>query len=296
MWHFAHTRNVAWRRRDHPRVRGSTTPRRAGSSSPKDHPHVRTRGRTDTCTTTTPRNRDHPGVPRTHSASINLVLIRSAPSPRTRGALLDRCPGRSRAETIPPQCAGSTVVVARRRLAPRDHPRVRGEHHLPSTLTAWIRGPSPRARGSTARRPHMPLAAGTSPACAGSTCAAITTGVANRDHPRVRGEHSVEAYPPSASGGPSPRVAGNTTGPTGTSKPGRDHPRVRGEHGGLAAASSRPKGPSPRARGAPAVDPDRVVGRGTIPACAGSTPLGFGVGGRHGDHPRVRGEHAPAWS
>jgi len=50
-------------------------------------------------------------------------------------------------------------------------------------------------------------------------------------------------------------------------------------------------GSSPRARGAPDQGRGRLVGRGIIPACAGSTSSSTTTGPTRGDHPRVRGEH-----
>ncbi len=50
-------------------------------------------------------------------------------------------------------------------------------------------------------------------------------------------------------------------------------------------------GPSPRARGARGFDALPGRERGTIPACAGSTPRRRGNSPATRDHPRVRGEH-----
>ena len=52
-------------------------------------------------------------------------------------------------------------------------------------------------------------------------------------------------------------------------------------------------GSSPHARGAPAVVGVDERDVGIIPACAGSTELHAGRRHRAGDHPRMRGEHAP---
>ena len=72
-----------------------------------------------------------------------------------------------------------------------------------------------------------------------------------------------------------------------------DHPRIRGEHGGLYPEPDLAVGSSPHTRGARdlGVDDDQVDG--IIPAYAGSTGARAGEGLEDGDHPRIRGEHAP---
>src|SRR5256885_3034356 len=90
------------------------------------------------------------------------------PSPRARGAHPDLPWPARRAGTIP-ACAGSTVRSGTRTTRPRDHPRVRGEHKTVASLLAWLRGPSPRARGAPFGQEPERLDLGTIPACAGST-------------------------------------------------------------------------------------------------------------------------------
>src|SRR5690606_10706187 len=71
----------------------------------------------------------------------------------------------------------------------------------------------------------------------------------------------------------------------------RDHPRVRGEHDDVYGQWLADEGPSPRARGARHLRPVGWGHRGTIPACAGSTPAHPLPPTWWEDHPRVRGEH-----
>ncbi len=112
------------------------------------------------------------------------------------------------------------------------------------------------------RQPVSP-AAGTIPACAGSTQPNFGRGFGRRDHPRVRGEHITASNFPYGMSGPSPRArgahpsldpgyvslrtipacAGSTGSSTAVRPATRDHPRVRGEHSqrpaNLPVASSR---------------------------------------------------------
>src|SRR5690606_4007030 len=151
----------------------------------------------------------------------------------------------------------------------------------------------------------------TLPVCAGSTPPPGRALRARRDHPRVRGEHSIVAVATSSSGGPSPRArgarfrrdhfqalfgtipacAGSTTERQVTEAQGRDHPSVRGEHRPPPGGTGRRPGPSPRARGARTLVPNDGGPHGTIPACAGSTHERPGASATCRDHPRVRGEH-----
>ncbi len=65
---------------------------------------------------------------------------------------------------------------------------------------------------------------------------------------------------------------------------------MRGEQPRNHRPSGSTVGPSPRARGAAARRRQRASGRGTIPACAGSSSGAPATGAGRRDHPRVRGE------
>ena len=70
-----------------------------------------------------------------------------------------------------------------------------------------------------------------------------------------------------------------------------DHPRMRGEHPVTSFVMASVMGSSPHARGARPSRGLSVVTWRIIPACAGSTRHNSGGSVRHGDHPRMRGEH-----
>ena len=174
-------------------------------------------------------------------------------------------------------------------------------------------GPSPRARGAAPAVAGGRAAAGTIPACAGSSTPTSRTSSPHQDHPRVRGEQEAGDLDGGALVGPSPRArgagsccavgapccgtipacAGSRLGSTARTVNARDHPRVRGEQPGTSIPAAKRAGPSPRARGAVARPMRKPNLEGTIPACAGSSPThpARRSGGR--DHPRVRGEQLP---
>ena len=111
-------------------------------------------------------------------------------SPRMRGARLERTDTMKEIGIIPAY-AGSTASCSACGKAPRDHPRVCGEHLLtPKRLHRTV-GSSPRMRGARQGQGAVRLARGIIPAYAGSTARARIRPHQARDHPRVCGEHSI---------------------------------------------------------------------------------------------------------
>ena len=175
---------------------------------------------------------------------------------------------------------------------------------------AW-RGSSPHARGARLRAVVAQLFQGIIPACAGSTACARAMRRLTRDHPRMRGEHSLRARMRLSSGGSSPHARGALNslayrnaphgiipacaGSTGSQRRVRacagDHPRMRGEHKDSSSPSTPSAGSSPHARGARPQNLTCACEDGIIPACAGSTLMATYVAAFSGDHPRMRGEH-----
>ena len=83
-----------------------------------------------------------------------------------------------------------------------------------------------------------------------------------------------------------PACAGSTVGYASATKSPRDHPHMRGEHTPKSAELRLPWGLGAQYGGA-----IKVLRRGIIPACAGSTTCRPSSRSRAGDHPRMRGEH-----
>ena len=132
---------------------------------------------------------DHPRVRGEHMANVNNLFRNSGSSPRARGTLGQRIWNSRRAGIIP-ACAGNTTAPNGAARRSRDHPRVRGEHEVIDLLEQREEGSSPRARGTRFGQRQRCWVRGIIPACAGNTFPVMTSGLASRDHPRVRGEHS----------------------------------------------------------------------------------------------------------
>ena len=89
-----------------------------------------------------------------------------------------------------------------------------------------------------------------------------------------------------------PACAGSTFHPLAPCHIPRDHPRMCGEHVNINGKMAAYTGSSPHVRGALHLSVLRVWRHGIIPACAGSTHLLQHGQTRHGDHPRMCGEHS----
>ena len=211
-------------------------------------------------------------------------------SPHTRGALspgpVSSPPGR-----IIPAYAGSTTAARRTSSRRADHPRIRGEHLLPTLSRILPAGSSPHTRGAHDGIRSDDILQRIIPAYAGSTPAGVIVSFADcGSSPHTRG-----ARPTISGTTPGVRIipayAGSTAHAVAAVLRRRDHPRIRGEHGPLVAATLTPVGSSPHTRGARDLVDLGVVGAGIIPAYAGSTQCGTPRTCRSADHPRIRGEH-----
>ena len=135
---------------------------------------------------------DHPRMRGEHPLRRTLSRIVAGSSPHARGTLelvssVGCSPG------IIPACAGNTVQCDRPHRDLRDHPRMRGEHDCSSTPNTHRRGSSPHARGTLIRRDARRWRGGIIPACAGNTIPCRILLPPSRDHPRMRGEHTMKS-------------------------------------------------------------------------------------------------------
>ena len=171
----------------------------------------------------------------------------------------------------------------------------------------------PAYAGSTpSGRKRSPSSSWIIPAYAGSTRRRCRWPPAGRDHPRIRGEHSIWGSANVDCVGSSPHTRGAPlvdgvdqvltgiipayAGSTGTLRllyiQSRDHPRIRGEHVSALLSAVEDAGSSPHTRGAPLNLFRALAVCRIIPAYAGSTSTRSRSGSGNGDHPRIRGEHA----
>ena len=211
-------------------------------------------------------------------------------SPHTRGARLMVDDGIDSRRIIPAY-AGSTAAAPPAPTTSRDHPRIRGEHQLALIKPGDLVGSSPHTRG--ARQAILPVSslARIIPAYAGSTLFSLDAIHHTRDHPRIRGEHCKRCHVRQRRVGSSPHTRGALADIADRFPDYEDHPRIRGEHRHKGEKHAFQTGSSPHTRGAPHALPRRGLLGGIIPAYAGSTPAGAGLGTAPGDHPRIRGEH-----
>ena len=286
-----HVRRVRYphgRRGSSPRMRGTRLSLRAGRGHHGIIPAYA--GNTSSAAPKGFFNRDHPRVCGEHARFDAFGTLSAGSSPRMRGTPkrhVTICGGIG----IIPAYAGNTSNCSLNPATSWDHPRVCGEHNGANDATLFKVGSSPRMRGTLrSSRPRWAVA-GIIPAYAGNTAVCNGLSAANRDHPRVCGEHYTPIIAAYNLMGSSPRMrgtlggavlvddlagiipayAGNTSTGTGVALSRRDHPRVCGEHREPLEYVVYPAGSSPRMRGTPSM----------WSWC--SSPLM--------DHPRVCGEH-----
>ena len=192
---------------------------------------------------------DHPRMRGEHFLGPPVPTPARGSSPHARGAQVARL-GHELAHGIIPACAGSTASRPYPWPAPRDHPRMRGEHGGRMRVRTVVKGSSPHARGAPVTCPALVDSLRIIPACAGSTPSPSRKRCSAWDHPRMRGEHvSVEigyyndqGSSPHARGARScgivagrtngiiPACAGSTSSTSTRAGARWDHPRMRGEH------------------------------------------------------------------
>ena len=212
--------------RDHPRVCGEHTPetpltdeelgsspRVRGTQMPPGPPKPQPRiipacaGNTEAAVDDEIVSRDHPRVCGEHAEHDPIVSAVRGSSPRVRGtptAMMCVSPMMG----IIPACAGNTSRMRSRVQAPRDHPRVCGEHKGGQSFDCRQQGSSPRVRGTPDGFLVRQIPAGIIPACAGNTVPVARFFGLLQDHPRVCGEHKVSLSLVGLGLGSSPRVRG----------------------------------------------------------------------------------------
>ena len=128
-------------------------------------------------------------------------------SPRMRGT---RLKGSYHMPTfgIIPAYAGNTCPKLAASMLHRDHPRVCGEHTASTQVLRRSLGSSPRMRGTLLRVRAERQSTGIIPAYAGNTRCRTGFQAGCGDHPRVCGEHQLDALVGGIRTGSSPRMRG----------------------------------------------------------------------------------------
>ena len=193
-------------------------------------------------------SRDHPRLCGEHVASLNVGAVGQGSSPLVRGTrlpssvcLVGSSPLvretlavdvqiRTRWRIIP-ACAGNTRSGIFDQSAKSDHPRLCGEHVMDEIDSGARDGSSPLVRGTPPARALSPYKPRIIPACAGNTGCRPSPRYANRDHPRLCGEHTAISEFGTREHGSSPLVRGTHTAIVARRRPGRIIPACAGNTG-----------------------------------------------------------------
>ena len=213
---------------------------------------------------------DHPRIRGEHPLLTPGFRDGMGSSPHTRGAPTSCRWWRSRPRIIPAY-AGSTSSRSPRRYRLPDHPRIRGEHHVPLIDSVWQPGSSPHTRGARRGPSSRFHRVGIIPAYAGSTPrVSLINFDSEGSSPHTRGARADERGRLVVLG-IIPAYAGSTSPRCSIRRLSGDHPRIRGEHADHELAEGVHEGSSPHTRGAP--------------------PMSCRPRKSRRDHPRIRGEH-----
>jgi len=231
--------------------------------------------------------------------------------PRARGEYGNVTPFRLNQPGSPPSARGiryhQRLAEGGQRITPE---RAGNTFLFFSAFHTWSGSP-PSARGIPPRTAPSRPCGGITPERAGNTPSSRRTISPARDHPRARGEYTVNhqtrrrhrGSPPSARGIPdrmapqianvgiTPERAGNTVVVETYSQRVEDHPRARGEYQYQAYLGWPTQGSPPSARGIPLRTRRRPADGRITPERAGNTTSGASTWAASTDHPRARGEY-----
>ena len=172
-----------------PRVRGSL--QSGDQGQPGDGSIPACAGKPPAGVRSPPAPRVHPRVCGEARAVGCRGLGASGPSPRVRGSQPPESSPCSASGSIP-ACAGKPAVGVVQARVIRVHPRVCGEAWVTQLAGSFVKGPSPRVRGSLLPSSPIVPRLGSIPACAGKPRIPRTAPRGSGVHPRVCGEASVK--------------------------------------------------------------------------------------------------------
>ena len=131
-------------------------------------------------------------------------------SPRTRGKQITIGPLCAASGNIPAH-AGKTMSMGITILLPEEHPRARGENIIGVKSSSSSSGTSPRTRGKPLGVHDWGIRRRNIPAHAGKTVQGVYHHWWGREHPRARGENTLEENKMVLDSGTSPRTRGKPT-------------------------------------------------------------------------------------
>ena len=232
-------------------------------------------------------------------------------SPHTRGLPGTRTTHQSCMRIIPAH-AGFTTSGPAGALSAADHPRTRGVYIPWEIHGVSCNGSSPHTRGLPGTRTTHQSCMRIIPAHAGFTTSGPAGALSAADHPRTRGVYLTPSRTVSFRAGSSPHTrglraprgrvhhlggiipahAGFTVPLTSADTERTDHPRTRGVYIEEGRYKNLWKGSSPHTRGLLKMHGSKRSDNRIIPAHAGFTDGGRGVGCPRPDHPRTRGVYS----
>ena len=212
---------------------------------------------------------------------------------------------------ITPADAGKTGRVYFWVYSPRDHPRGCGENEMQVITARVSEGSPPRMRGKLFILLHGQAIIRITPADAGKTRGAVSSGGDKQDHPRGCGENPAPTTPLEKLAGSPPRMRGKPILDCPACAAGRitpadagktpvvqlsaqlrqDHPRGCGENPQMPPEARRLWGSPTRMRGKLAEYNPAIITAGITPADAGKTGGDVQVWVIVWDHPRGCGEN-----
>ena len=220
-----------------------------------------------------PRSRagDHPRIRGEHPAPHDPLRIVRGIIPAYAGSTPQNAMCQQFCQGSSPHTRGARTTTWSWGTTRRDHPRIRGEHHSWRAPSLPLPGIIPAYAGSTYGSTGVPYCAmGSSPHTRGALTGRLFVTYHPRDHPRIRGEHSLKvpcgaaisgiipayagstsfvAFDANSRRGSSPHTRGARMAETGTPPRPGDHPRIRGEHRGAARYGHLRSWDHPRIRG-----------------------------------------------
>ncbi len=172
------------------------------------------------------------------------------------------------------------------------HPRSRGDHFRPRNACRQPRGSPPLARGPPHPGDRERWPPRFTPARAGTTQGARSSGGSAPVHPRSRGDHLSPSPTRRTPVGSPPLARGPRAGMLTVRAAPAVHPRSRGDHSSAFAIDSASPGSPPLARGPRRARTQGVHVQRFTPARAGTTGIPDHEWRWVAVHPRSRGDHA----
>ena len=235
------------------------------------------------------RWRNHPRIRGEKLRRENVKAGQSGSPPHTQGKVVESKRNQTFAR-ITPAYAGKSSIDTRGPISSRDHPRIRGEKLLaPLNLLNNLDSP-PLARGKAFLPGLCAVSIGITPACAGKSAGCGSGSTASWDHPRVRGEKSLEHLRLRLIWGSPPHTRGKAVWALALAARSGITPAYAGKSVDSAVSTVFSAGSPPHTRGKVFHALVELAALGITPAYAGKSLFWKSLKTMTTDHLRIRGE------